>query len=288
LQGYFPCVVQDIGSRSAIPMGSGPDFDGRSRDTAAMELEDRVAVVTGAAGGTGRAIAVRLAVEGAVVIAADVDATGGEATAARIRDSGGRAAFARADVRAAADIEELIAGAGRDGGGPHVLVNNAGGGGHVPPHFPDATPAQWGATLDLNLRGAMLATQLALEPMARAGGGAIVNVASTAGLGLAPYQSPEYGAAKAGLIRFTSTLDVLHERMGVRVNCVVPDWILTERAQAELAAMTEPARAAAPEPLPMDDVAAAVVQLIRDDTLAGRVMVLRGGAAPRLLAPEEA
>jgi hypothetical protein len=68
----------------------------------------------------------------------------------------------------------------------------------------------------------------------------------------------------------------------------VPDWILTERAQAELAAMTEPERAAAPEPLPMDDVAAAVVQLIRDDTLAGRVMVLRGGAAPRLLAPEEA
>jgi NAD(P)-dependent dehydrogenase (short-subunit alcohol dehydrogenase family) len=60
----------------------------------------------------------------------------------------------------------------------------------------------------------MLATQHVLAPMARAGGGAVVNVASIAGLGLAPYQSPEYGAAKAGLIRFTSTLDVLDERMG--------------------------------------------------------------------------
>jgi hypothetical protein len=87
-----------------------------------------------------------------------------------------------------------------------ILVNNAGGGGHVEPHFPMAEPEEWGATLDLNLRGAMLATQLALEQMARGGGGAIVNIASTAGLGLEPYHSPEYAAAKAGLIRFTSAL----------------------------------------------------------------------------------
>jgi NAD(P)-dependent dehydrogenase (short-subunit alcohol dehydrogenase family) len=253
-----------------------------------MDLEGRVAIVTGAAGGTGRAIAVRLGVEGAAVVVADVDAPGGEATAAQIAAAGGAGTFVRADVRVAADVEELVARATREDGGPHVLVNNAGGGGHVAPHFPDATPAQWGATLDLNLRGAMLATQHVLGPMARAGGGAVVNVASTAGLGLAPYGSPEYGAAKAGLIRFTSTLDVLRDRMGVRVNCVVPDWILTERARAEIAAMTEAERAAAPEPLPMEDVADAVVRLIRDDALAGRVLVLRGGAPPRLLAPEEA
>ena len=107
----------------------------------------------------------------------------------------------------AADVAGMIAYAGRlAGAGPHVLVNNAGGGGHVPPHFPDAEPAQWGATLDLNLRGPMLATQLCLEPMRRAGGGAVVNVASSAGLGLGGHPSPEYAAAKAGLIRFTATL----------------------------------------------------------------------------------
>ena len=183
------------------------------------------------------------------------------------------------DVTDDGDLRAMIA----HSGGLHVLVNNAGGGGHVEPHFPDASPEQWGATLDLNLRGAMLATQLALEPMRAAGGGAVVNVASTAGLGLAPYQSPEYGAAKAGLIRFTSTLGPLHQRMNVRVNCVVPDWILTERAQTELARMTPAQRADAPTPVPMEEVADAAIELARADNLAGRVVVLRGGEPRRLL-----
>jgi NAD(P)-dependent dehydrogenase (short-subunit alcohol dehydrogenase family) len=248
------------------------------------DLAGSVAVVTGAAVGSGRAIAERLAAEGADVLAADIDVHGGEETLTRIGAAGGRARFVRADMRVPADVEALVAAAGP----LRVLVNNAGGGGHVAPHFPDAAPADWGAALDLNLRGAMLATQLALEPMRRTGGGAIVNVASTAGLGLAPYRSPEYAAAKAGLIRFTSTLASLRERFGVRVNCVVPDWILTARAEQELAGMTPDERAAAPEPLGLDALTDALVRLVRDDELAGRVVVLRGGEPPRLLAPDEA
>jgi len=247
-----------------------------------VKLDGGVAVVTGAAAGTGRAIALRLAAEGATVVVADVDAAGGRETLERIGTRGGRARFVRTDMTRDDDVAAMIAAAG---GALRVLVNNAGGGGHVPPHFPDATPAQWGATLALNLRGAMLATQLALEPMARAGGGAVVNIASTAGLGLEPYHSPEYAAAKAGLIRFTATLAGLRERVGVRVNCVVPDWIDTERARAELARMTPAERAAAPVPLPPDAVPAAVVALLRDDEAAGRVVVLRPGEPPRLLDP---
>jgi len=248
-----------------------------------MRLEGRTALVTGAAAGTGRAIAHRLAVgEGAVAVLADVDAARGAEAARAIEADGGRARFLRADVADADGVRRMVADAA-----PSILVNNAGGGGHVPPHFPDAAPEEWGATLDLNLRGAMLATQLALEPMRAAGGGAVVNVASTAGLGLAPYASPEYGAAKAGLIRFTSTLGPLRERFGVRVNCVVPDWILTERARAELEAMSAEERAAAPEPIPMAEVADAVVALLRDDALAARVMVLRPGKPRRLLDPVE-
>jgi NAD(P)-dependent dehydrogenase (short-subunit alcohol dehydrogenase family) len=243
-----------------------------------MRIEGAVAIVTGAAVGTGRAIAERLAAEGAHVTVADVDVRGGEETVARI--GGDRARFLRADVRVPADLEALFAGAD----GVRILVNNAGGS-LGPPHFPDATPSQWGAELDLNLRSAMHATQLALEPMRRAGGGAVVNVASTAGLGLAAYASPEYGAAKAGLIRFTSTLGPLHERFGVRVNCVVPDWVLTERAEGELAAMTPAERAAAPEPLPLAALTDAVVAFVGEDTHAGRVVVLRGGEPPRLLDP---
>jgi NAD(P)-dependent dehydrogenase (short-subunit alcohol dehydrogenase family) len=235
-----------------------------------VEIDGAVAIVTGAAVGTGRAIAERLAAEGARVLVADVDERGGAETVARIGGArGGRARFIRTDMLEPADVEALIESAA----GVRVLVNNAGGGGHVPPHFPDATPAQWGATLALNLTSAMLATQLALAPMRRSGGGAIVNIASTAGLGGEPYASPEYGAAKAGLIRFTTAL---HEIDGVRVTCVVPDWVRTERAEAELAAMTPEERAAAPEPIALDALTDAVVALIRDDRSAGRVVVLRG------------
>ena len=146
-----------------------------------MEIGGTVAVVTGAAAGAGRAIALRLGAEGAFVVVADVDPGGGEATVEAIAAAGGSAAFVRADMTDDDGVRAMVAAAAARG--PlRILVNNAGGGGHVPPHFPDASPAQWGATLELNLRGPMLATQLALEPMRSAGGGAVVNVASTAGL----------------------------------------------------------------------------------------------------------
>jgi NAD(P)-dependent dehydrogenase (short-subunit alcohol dehydrogenase family) len=216
-----------------------------------MEIAGKVAIVTGAAAGTGRVLAERLGAEGAAIVVADVEHM---------------VAFA---------LERL--------GGLAILVNNAGGGGDIEPHYPEASPAQWGAWLELNLRGAMLATQLALEPMRASGGGAVINIASSAGLGFEPYVSPEYGAAKAGLIRFTSSLATLRERMGVRVNCVVPDWIATERAQEQLARMSPEERAAAPRQVEPGEVADAVVRLARDEALAGRVIVIWGGEAARLL-----
>ena len=228
-----------------------------------MEIRGCTAIVTGAGAGTGRAIARRLATEGAIVVVADIDRDGGERTA---REIGGR--FVRADMRSPEDVRALISDAE-----PQILVNNAGGGGHVAPHFPEADPDDWGATLNLNLRGPMLATQLAIEPMRRQGGGAVVNIASSAGIGTEPYVSPEYGAAKAGLIRFTTTLGDLP---GVRVNCVAPAWIATQRAEQQLARMTAAERAAAPTPIPLQAVTDVVVELIRNDELSGHLIVLDG------------
>jgi NAD(P)-dependent dehydrogenase (short-subunit alcohol dehydrogenase family) len=140
-----------------------------------VEIDGRVAVVTGAAIGSGRAIALALAAAGADVVASDIDEGGGAQTVA---GSSGRISFMRADMTVAKDVRQLIASTQ-----PQILINNAGGGGHIPPHFPEATPDQWGAKLQLNLLAPMLATQLALEPMRKAGGGAVVNVASTSALG---------------------------------------------------------------------------------------------------------
>jgi NAD(P)-dependent dehydrogenase (short-subunit alcohol dehydrogenase family) len=239
-----------------------------------MDLDGAVAVVTGAAVGIGRAIALRLAAEGAAVVVADVDGDEAARTCALVRAGGGRAEPVVADLRAPAGVAAAVEASGRFGG-LDVLVNNAGGGGHLPPHFPDAAPDEWGALLDLNLRAPMLATQSALPRMA--GRGVVVNVASTAGLGSAGYASPEYAAAKAGLIRFTSSLTGLPERAGVRVTCVVPDWVATERARRELAAMTPEERAAAPVPIPLERLTSAVVRLVADDALDGVVLALRPG-----------
>jgi NAD(P)-dependent dehydrogenase (short-subunit alcohol dehydrogenase family) len=229
-----------------------------------MEIAGRTALVTGAGIGTGRAIALALAAEGADVVASDVDQAGGKETVAMCE---GNARFVKADLTDTEELRRLI-----DEAAPTMLVNNAGGGGHIPPHFPDATPDEWGATLDLNLHAPILATQLALARMRETGGGAIVNVASTAGLGSERYQSPEYGAAKAGLIRFTSAVGAID---GVRVNCIVPDWVATERVTAE-------ERATTPPPIPLATVAAGVIRLIRDDSLAGRALLLWRGAEPCL------
>jgi NAD(P)-dependent dehydrogenase (short-subunit alcohol dehydrogenase family) len=242
-----------------------------------MELRGAVAIVTGGAAGLGVVVVRRLVAEGASVVVADVDEG---ALAAREIESG--LAFVRADVRVGADVERVVALAVERFGGLDVLVNNAGGVSRGA-QWPDASPLEWGATLDLNLRGPMLATQLALEPMRARGGGAVVNVASSAGLGSAPYDSPEYGAAKAGLIRFTSSVAGLREEIGVRVNCIAPHWVGLDRAHAELAAMSPEERAAAPPFVDPEEIAETVVWLARSDSLAGRVVEMRGGEPRRLL-----
>jgi NAD(P)-dependent dehydrogenase (short-subunit alcohol dehydrogenase family) len=155
-----------------------------------MEVRGSVALVTGAAAGTGRAIALRLGADGALVVVADVDPRAGQETVRAIRTQGGSARFVRADVTSGDDVRRMVVFAEQELGGLQILVNNAGGGGHIEPHFPDAVPDRWQATLDLNLRGTMLATQLALGPMRLGGGGVVVNIASTAGLGFEPYVSP--------------------------------------------------------------------------------------------------
>jgi NAD(P)-dependent dehydrogenase (short-subunit alcohol dehydrogenase family) len=248
-----------------------------------MDIAGRIAVVTGAAAGTGRVIARTLADLGAQVVLADIDGEGAQAVSAAIGRRGGISRAVRADICDERDVEAIAASAAALGDGPHILVNNAGGWGPAGRQFPEASPAEWGAVLDLNLRAPMRLTQRFLDTMAEAGAGAVVNISSSAGRGGQPYASPEYGAAKAGLIRFTTALGGLRETMGVRVNCIVPDWIGLDRAHAELAQMPLSQRAAMPPLIPPQTVAQTVITLVRDDSLSGRIAVLPGGDSIQLV-----
>jgi 3-oxoacyl-[acyl-carrier protein] reductase len=150
-----------------------------------------------------------------------------------------------------------------------VLVNNAGG--VSGPTFPETPPERWSAVLDLNLRATMLGVQLALETM-RGRGGAIVNVSSIAGIGFGPHGAPEYAAAKAAVVRLTAALASLAAE-GVRVNCICPDWVDTPAARRSLERATPEERAAAPPLVPAERVADAILRLVEDESLAGRVLV---------------
>jgi NAD(P)-dependent dehydrogenase (short-subunit alcohol dehydrogenase family) len=238
-----------------------------------VEIRGKAAVVTGGSRGIGQAIVERLTEEGADVLVVDLEAPAG-------------AAYFRADVTRQDDFERMIAEAEHRFGGLDILVNNVGN--YEPPVFPDAPIDHWTRTLDLNLRSVMLGIHFGVRAMAKRGGGAIVSIASTAGLGFEPHPGPEYATAKAAVMRLTACLAPLAER-GIRVNCVCPHTVATEavretidRLQTEGRPLTWDLEGVLLEP---EEVAAAVVEVIQEETLAGRIMVCRGGEPPRLLEP---
>jgi NAD(P)-dependent dehydrogenase (short-subunit alcohol dehydrogenase family) len=241
-----------------------------------VEIEGAAVVVTGGASGLGEVLVSRLAELGAHVVVADVDAEVCRRTVADIQAAGRQASEAVLDIRDDAALADLAAEAARAApAGLRAWVNNAGGWTPGDVQYPDAAVADWTRTLDLNLRAPMVAVQAVRAHMKAAGGGAVVNISSTAAVGTKGYGSPEYAASKAGLIRLTTALARLAETDGVRVSCVVPDWIGLPRAHDELAAMSADERAAVPPLIPPDQVADVVTDLILDDRAVGRVVVLQ-------------
>jgi len=232
-----------------------------------VEIEGKVAVVTGAGSGIGRATAQALARAGATVVVADVDEAGGSETVGLVHDDGGRAAFRRTDVTEPRSLEATFAAAEADHGGLDIVHNNAGlvcG----EPVWPDITPETLLRVMSVNLGGVVVGTRLAVPAMRRRGGGAIVNTASMAALfPLTP--DPIYSATKAGVAMFTRACAPLAEE-GIRVNAVLPGLVDTPllpksgdgERWAEWAQLAEQVMGL----LSPDDVAAAVLALVRDDT----------------------
>ena len=182
------------------------------------------AIVTGAGSGIGRATALRLGAEGAAVACLDVVADNLEATVAAVTELGAKALGRHCDVSDEAAVADAVAEAGAALGRPGVLCNVAGIGTFA--HTAEMPLAKWERILAVNLTGTFLMTRAVLPAMLEAGGGSIVNVASTSGLMGAAY-SAAYCASKGGVVLFTKALATEFAGRGVRVNAVAPGGVDT-------------------------------------------------------------
>ena len=250
-------------------------------------IEDRVALVTGAAGGIGAAIAKGLAASGARVVVADVK--DGAETVAAVEAAGGQALAVACDVADPEQVAAAVAAAVERFGSLDVLVNDAGiGGGSKLLHELDVD--DWLRTVAVNLTGPFLCTRAAMPHLLASGRGRIVNIASTYGIVGAPL-APAYCATKGGVVNLTRQLAVDYSPLGVRVNAILPGYIDTDMGgyraslgpEGSVAANARRDAAAALQPIGRqahaEEVAAVAVFLVSDESsfMTGAIVPVDGG-----------
>jgi NAD(P)-dependent dehydrogenase (short-subunit alcohol dehydrogenase family) len=198
-----------------------------------ISLEDKVAVVTGAAGGIGAATARLLSTAGAAVVVSDINIEGAHAVAEEIRSQGGTAEAVRTDISSEAEVRELIEKVDQTFGKLDILDNNAGILG--PALGADLGIISmdvdvWDRAYAVNCRGTMLVTKHGLPLMIRGGGGSIINIAST-GAAWGQPRSSAYGTTKAAVVALTRYTAVQHLKDGIRCNAISPGMIGTDSAK---------------------------------------------------------
>ncbi len=248
------------------------------------KLEGKVAVITGAGAGIGRASALLFAREGAAVVVADLDSRAGEDTVARIEDEDGRARFVPVDVSESEQVERMVRATVEAFGRLDVLFNNAGV--NFPASVEEIDEEMWRRSLDVNLKGVMLGCRHAIPEMLKTGGGSIVNTASMLGLVASPRQAP-YAAAKGAVVMLTRQVAIDYATRNIRVNCLCPSEVDTEMNRRFIEQSPDPEaelrrvltripmdRMATPE-----EIAAAALFLASDDSsyITGVVLPVDGG-----------
>lgn len=252
-------------------------------------LDGKVAAVTGAALGLGRAAAVRMAEEGASVALLDVLDGPGEALAVELSSRGLAARYWRCDVSREAEVAAVLDGVAAHFGRLDVLVNNAGvSGADRPTH--EITEAEWDWVQAINVKGVFFCTKHAVPHLKRAGGGSIINLSSIYGLVGAP-DVPPYHASKGAVRLMTKTDAMIYAPDRIRVNSIHPGYIWTPMVEQHLAKQPDPeaARAATAAAHPLgrmgepDDIAWGVVYLASDEAafVTGSELVIDGGYTAR-------
>ena len=197
-----------------------------------MRFQDKVALITAAASGIGRASADIMAREGAIVVAVDNNQERLDRTVAELGEAGGRAQGRLCDALDAAQVDALVAEAAREFGAIDILVNAVGGSTVIAKSgasVDELSFADWQKLIDFNLSGTFLFTHAVVPVMKRQHRGKIVNLSSIAGRGLSVSSSSAYAAAKGGIIAFTRKLAFELGPHGININAIAPSRTLTER-----------------------------------------------------------
>jgi NAD(P)-dependent dehydrogenase (short-subunit alcohol dehydrogenase family) len=246
-------------------------------------LKGKVAVITGAASGIGRATAIKFAGEGAAVVIADLNVEGGESAVRDCKENAGRAVFQKTDVSAEAEIKALIARAIAEYGRLDVIYNNAGIGGAVGP-LEQISIEDWDKSQAVLLRGVFLGMKHAAPEIRKAGGGSIISTASVAGIrGFSGLHA--YCAAKAGVVNLTRSAALEFAKDKIRVNCICPGGINTPILHRNMPGVKEAMEQwmAKAQPIPRaghpDDIAGMALYLASDDSefVTGQAMIVDGG-----------
>lgn len=188
------------------------------------ELDDKVALITGAGSGIGRAIAVLFSKEGAKVAVVDINEEDGRETVGLIKKEGGDALFIRGDVSGAASVKKAVENVVEKYGKLHVLVNNAGI--ECTGSVTELSEESWDRVISINLKGTFLCSKYCAPRIAQSGGGTIINVASVLGL-IGSKGEAAYCASKGGIISLTRAMALDFAGEGIRVNCICPGSVLT-------------------------------------------------------------
>jgi NAD(P)-dependent dehydrogenase (short-subunit alcohol dehydrogenase family) len=248
-------------------------------------LADKVALITGAGSGQGRAAALLFAREGARVVVSDINVMGGEETVRLIRAAGGEATFQAADVAQAAAVETLVQTTLRTYGGLHVLYNNAAiwDRGGLDNYVTELSEEGWDTIMAVNLKGVYLCCKYGIPALIDAGGGSVINTASAAGLIGSRNRSHAYSATKGGVIALTRAMAMAYARNGVRVNAICPGGVDTPMIAPILDTAERQQRFAAAHPLGRlgtpEDIAYFALYLAADESswVTGGIFPIDGG-----------